>query len=59
VLDAADTLRAYGPDVLQRFFALKAQLDPDSLLESELSKRVFARLHAPASELAAQRTSAP
>jgi hypothetical protein len=57
VLNAGDTLRAYGSDVLQRFFALKAQLDPDSLLESELSKRVFAGVHARPGKLAAQRAS--
>jgi hypothetical protein len=41
VLTADDTRRAYGADVLERFFALKARLDPDAILESELSRRVF------------------
>jgi FAD/FMN-containing dehydrogenase len=42
LLSSHDTLRAYGAENLQRFFALKARLDPDALLESELSRRVFA-----------------
>jgi FAD/FMN-containing dehydrogenase len=41
VLTADDARRAYGADVLERFFALKARLDPDAILESELSRRVF------------------
>jgi decaprenylphospho-beta-D-ribofuranose 2-oxidase len=41
VLSADDTRRAYGADVLAQFFALKARLDPEAILESELSKRVF------------------
>ena len=43
VMNADDALRAYGSEVLDRFFALKARLDPDSILESELSRRVFGR----------------
>jgi FAD/FMN-containing dehydrogenase len=41
VLTADDTRRAYGAEVLERFFALKSRLDPDAILESELSRRVF------------------
>jgi decaprenylphospho-beta-D-ribofuranose 2-oxidase len=41
VMTSEDTLRAYGADVLGRFFALKARLDPDGILESELGRRVF------------------
>jgi FAD/FMN-containing dehydrogenase len=44
VIEPRDTLRVYGSDVLERFFALKARVDPDGLLESELSRRVFAGL---------------
>jgi FAD/FMN-containing dehydrogenase len=42
VMNSDDTRRAYGADVLERFFALKTRLDPDSILESELCRRVFA-----------------
>jgi len=44
VLTADDTRRAYGTDVLERFFALKSRLDPDAILESELSRRVFGNM---------------
>ena len=36
--------RSFGDDVLGRFFALKRKLDPDSLLQSNLFRRVFAPL---------------
>ena len=46
LISADDTLRAYGSPALQRFFELKQRLDPASLLESELSRRVFGCLPA-------------
>jgi decaprenylphospho-beta-D-ribofuranose 2-oxidase len=41
VMTSTDALRLHGPDVLQRFFALKQRLDPESILQSDLSRRVF------------------
>ena len=42
VLTPNDTLRVHGAERLERFFAHKRRLDPDGLIESELSRRVFA-----------------
>lgn len=42
ILTPQDTLRVHGEETLERFFAHKRRLDPDSLIESELSRRVFA-----------------
>lgn len=44
VMSSNDAARAYGSDVLQRFFAIKSRLDPDLILESDLSRRVFGKL---------------
>lgn len=41
VLTSRDVERAYGADCLDRFFALKARLDPDGLLASDLERRAF------------------
>lgn len=46
LISSQDTVRAYGSQALQRFFELKSRLDPQGLLESELSRRVFAGLPA-------------
>jgi decaprenylphospho-beta-D-ribofuranose 2-oxidase len=42
ILTPQDTLRVHGAETLERFFAHKRRLDPDCLIESELSRRVFA-----------------
>ncbi|MFT6146343.1 MAG: FAD/FMN-containing dehydrogenase [Myxococcota bacterium] len=41
VLDADSARRAWDADVLDRFFALKHELDPDGLLQSNLLRRIF------------------
>ncbi len=41
VLRPADVERALGKERLDAFFALKRRLDPDGVLESDLSRRVF------------------
>jgi FAD/FMN-containing dehydrogenase len=41
VLTEDDVARAYGDERLDRFFALKARLDPHRVLESDLVRRVF------------------
>lgn len=40
VLRPADVTRAYGTERLDRFLALKAKLDPDDLLQTDLWRRV-------------------
>lgn len=42
ILTPQDTRRVYGAEALERFFTHKRRLDPDGLIESELSRRVFA-----------------
>jgi hypothetical protein len=42
ILTPGDTSRVYGAQALERFFEHKRRLDPDCLIESELSRRVFA-----------------
>ncbi|MEO7003115.1 MAG: FAD-binding oxidoreductase [Ktedonobacterales bacterium] len=41
-LTSAQAERMYGPATLARFHALKAQVDPDGLLQTELYRRVLA-----------------
>lgn len=41
LLNSNDAQRIYGTETLERFFALKRRLDPDGLIQSELSRRVF------------------
>jgi decaprenylphospho-beta-D-ribofuranose 2-oxidase len=43
VLRPTDVLRAFGKDRIDRFLALKARLDPDELLVSDLWRRVIDR----------------
>jgi FAD/FMN-containing dehydrogenase len=54
ILTAHDTLRVHGAETLQRFFAHKRRLDPDCLIESELSRRVFAGVIGPPDSTAVQ-----
>lgn len=42
VMTPGDALRVHGADAVQRFLELKRRLDPDSILQSDLSRRVFA-----------------
>jgi FAD/FMN-containing dehydrogenase len=41
VLRPSDARRVFGEERLGRFFALKRALDPDGLLDSDLSRRLF------------------
>ena len=41
VVDPESARRAWGAETLDRFFALKATLDPSALLQSNLLRRVF------------------
>ncbi len=43
LITAADTRRAYGQDVLDRFDAMRRRLDPDGTFASDLSRRVLGR----------------
>ncbi|MEM7306218.1 MAG: FAD-binding oxidoreductase [Planctomycetota bacterium] len=42
VIGTQDMLRAFPPDRLRDFLALKAELDPDRLLQTNLWRRIFA-----------------
>ena len=42
VIEGADMRRMFPPEKLARFLELKAELDPDSLLQTNLWRRVFA-----------------
>ncbi|MEW6072632.1 MAG: FAD-binding oxidoreductase [Planctomycetota bacterium] len=41
VLAPADVRRMYGPDALARFLSLKRELDPGSVLQTDLWRRLF------------------
>ncbi len=43
-LTAEQAQRMYAPETLARFHALKARYDPDTLLQTNLSRRIFHRI---------------
>lgn len=43
VLRPKDIERAYDPQKVDRFFALKREMDPDGLFETDLARRIFGR----------------
>jgi decaprenylphospho-beta-D-ribofuranose 2-oxidase len=48
VLDAGEVARAYGPERLGAFAAMKQRLDPEGLLVSDLARRALPGVGAPA-----------